>query len=154
MALAIAVAVLVAGGLYLVLQKGIVRLVFGLVLISHAVNLVLVAAGGTQHRAEPLLGGPGTSAEMADPLPQAFVLTAIVIFFGITIYLLTLAVAGPVDRVLEEAAGDEPSSGRELHDAAEGTDVAGRGDGDGRAARTDEGTGGTAGPRTGAEPPG
>ncbi len=106
MTLAIAVGVLVAGGTYLLLERGLIRPVLGLTLISHAVNLMLLAAGGSQRRREPLLGLGIDESQMADPLPQAFILTAIVIFFGITIYLLTLTVAGPVGRVLAEERGN------------------------------------------------
>lgn len=110
MTVAIAVGVLVAAGIYLLLERGVVRPVLGLTLISHAVNLVLVASGGIDRRREPLLGQGIDPGQMADPLPHAFVLTAIVIFFGITIYLLTLTVAGPVGRVLAEENGDDSGS--------------------------------------------
>ncbi len=87
------VALLVAGGTYLVLQRGLVRVTLGFVLLGHAANLVLLAAGGTGRREEPLLGTTD-AALAADPLPQAFALTAIVITFGITVYLLALASSG------------------------------------------------------------
>src|SRR5699024_10176768 len=69
------------------------RIILGFILLSHAINLILFAAGGTNRRAEPL-GGDLDPATVADPLPQAFVLTAIVIAFSITIVMLMLAVAG------------------------------------------------------------
>ncbi len=84
---AVIVGLLTAGGLYLVLQRGLVRLVLGLILLGHAATVLLVTAGGTRRRAVPI----GTSPEAADPLPQAFALTAIVITFGITAFLLALA---------------------------------------------------------------
>ncbi len=93
MTAAIAVGVLVAGGVYLILQRDLLRVVIGLVLLGHGVNILLVAAGGMARRGTPLIGqvDPDTAA---DPLPQAFVLTAIVITFAITVYLLALAGAG------------------------------------------------------------
>lgn len=93
MSAAVAVALLVAAGTYLVLQRGLVRVTFGFVLLGHAANLVLLAAGGMGRREAPLapFDDPGA---VADPLPQAFVLTAIVITFGITVYLLALAGSG------------------------------------------------------------
>lgn len=90
MSAAVAVALLVAAGTYLLLQKGLVRVTFGFVLLGHAANLVLLAAGGMSRREAPLMSVTDPAAA-ADPLPQAFVLTAIVITFGITIYLLALA---------------------------------------------------------------
>jgi multicomponent Na+:H+ antiporter subunit C len=88
---AIIVGLLAAGGTYLVLQRGIVRLALGFVLLGHAATTLLVAAGGVGRRGVPFIGASGTSA---DPLPQAFALTAIVISFGITAFLLTLAFRG------------------------------------------------------------
>lgn len=93
MILALAVGLLVAGALYLLLQRDALRVVLGFVLLGHGVNLLLFSAGGTGRRGEPLGQGPDP-AVTADPLPQAFVLTAIVIAFAITIYLLVLAVTG------------------------------------------------------------
>ncbi len=83
------VGVLVAGGVFLILCSGMIRVVFGFVLLTHAANVLLLAAGGTDRRRAPLIGA-GDPARMADPLPQAFVLTAIVITFGSTVYLLSM----------------------------------------------------------------
>jgi multicomponent Na+:H+ antiporter subunit C len=82
--------VLVAGGLYLVLQRSLVRVLVGFVLLAHAVSVVVLAAGGLGRRGPALDDGRSLDAA-ADPLPQAFVLTAIVITFGTTVYLLTVA---------------------------------------------------------------
>lgn len=96
MTLALTIGVLVAGGTYLVLQRSMVRIIFGMALLSHAANLLLLAAGVSAWRAEPL--ADRTSAvDAADPLPQAFVLTAIVITLAITVLMLTLAVIGHND---------------------------------------------------------
>ncbi|MFI7481385.1 sodium:proton antiporter [Kocuria sp. M1R5S2] len=96
MAIALTVGVLVAGGVFMMLRRGMVRVVIGFMLLSHAVNLVILAAGGADRRGEALGSGPDP-AVTADPLPQAFVLTAIVISFAVTIYLLVLAVTGDAD---------------------------------------------------------
>jgi multicomponent Na+:H+ antiporter subunit C len=90
---ALAVGVLVAGGVFLILRASLVRVTFGFVLLGHAANIALVAAGGLARRRPPL-AGRGDPARMADPLPQAFVLTAVVIMFGVTVYLLALLRAG------------------------------------------------------------
>lgn len=96
MALALTAGLLIAGAVYLFLQREMLRVILGFVLLSHGVNLILMAAGGTQGRTEPF-GTATDTSDLADPLPQAFVLTAIVIAFSITIYLLVLAVTGRGD---------------------------------------------------------
>ena len=96
MTIAIMIGVLTAGGAYLMMQRGMVRVVFGLSLISHAVNLTLLSAGVAAWRAEPLEGVNGLDVS-ADPLPQAFVLTAIVITLAVTIFMLAMAVLGHDD---------------------------------------------------------
>jgi len=93
MSAAVLVAVLVAGGVFLVLQRGLVRVTLGFILLGHAANVLLLSAGGMARRGAPLVGEVDAEAA-ADPLPQAFALTAIVITFGITVYLFGLAGAG------------------------------------------------------------
>lgn len=90
------VGVLVTGGVYLLLQRSLVRIVFGISLLSHAANFVLLASGVAAWRGEPLSDRTPV-AEAADPLPQAFVLTAIVITFAVTVVLLGFAVIGHND---------------------------------------------------------
>lgn len=98
LALAAVVGVLFAVGTYLLLQRTLTRVVLGLVVMGHGANLLLQLAGGSAGRA-PLIdeGDPTTIAGMdgstgfADPLPQALALTAIVISFGVTAYLLAMA---------------------------------------------------------------
>lgn len=116
MSAAVLVGVLVAGGLYLVLQRGLVRVTFGFVLLGHAVNVLLLAAGGLERRGAPLVADETdaeAAANLADPLPQAFVLTAIVITFGITVLLLTLARQSG-DAGLEPAGPDRGPTGGEV----------------------------------------
>lgn len=96
MTLALSAGILIAGAVYLLMQRGMLRIVLGFILLSHAVNLIIMAAGGTSRRSEPLGDSPDLET-VADPLPQAFVLTAIVIAFAITIYMLVLAVSGRSD---------------------------------------------------------
>ncbi|WP_409328597.1 sodium:proton antiporter [Trujillonella humicola] len=123
MTAALAVAVLAAGGTYLLFQRGLVRVVLGLVLLGHAANLLLVAAGGMGLREAPLVGEVDPAAA-ADPLPQAFALTAIVITFGITVYLLGMAGAGAdaePDRQDEPGADDVDAAEEAEPGAAPGT---------------------------------
>jgi len=95
MSLALSIGLLAAAGAFLVLQRGMIRIILGFVLLTHAVNLLIIAAGGVARRDAPFVGGD--PSQVADPLPQAFVLTAIVIAFAITVVLATLAVVGRRD---------------------------------------------------------
>lgn len=79
---------LCACGTYLVLGRQLSRIVIGIGLLGHGVNVVLVLSGGDG--GEPAFAG-GDAERFADPLPQALVLTAIVITFGVIAFLLALA---------------------------------------------------------------
>lgn len=93
--LPLTIGVLVAGGVYLMCQPSLVRIIFGITLLSHGANLILLAAGVSAWRGEPL--NDGDPAQAADPLPMAFVLTAIVITLAVTIVMLALARLGGDD---------------------------------------------------------
>lgn len=87
-ALAVTVAILYGTGTFLLLQRNLSRIVLGLAVLGHGANLLLLLAGGRSGRA-PLVGvGDGPAA---DPLPQALALTAIVITFGVSAFLLALS---------------------------------------------------------------
>jgi multicomponent Na+:H+ antiporter subunit C len=93
--LALLIGVLYTVGTYLLLQRTLTRVVIGLGLLSHGANLLLLQAGGPAG-AVPFIGGDGGGTAgvlggTADPLPQAMVLTAIVITFGVSAFLLALA---------------------------------------------------------------
>ncbi len=89
LALVVAVAGLVAVGVYLMLERSLTRVVIGIIVAGNGVNLLLLAAGGPA--GGPPIVGLTPDDEMADPLPQALVLTAIVITLGITAFLLAMA---------------------------------------------------------------
>lgn len=91
--LAIGIGVLTAAGTWLLLRARSFDIPLGLTLLSYAVNLFIFAMGRVAVGAPPLLrpGVPPTLAHYADPLPQALVLTAIVIGFAMTALLLGLA---------------------------------------------------------------
>lgn len=116
MTVALTVGVLVAGSVYLFLQREMFRVILGFILLSHAANLVLLAAGGTSQRDQPF-GSFTDLSSVADPLPQAFVLTAIVIAFSITIFMLVLAVTGGDDD--DTMDGAEGSDAEDLNEDAE-----------------------------------
>lgn len=105
MTIALTAGVLVTGAVYLFLQSEMLRVILGFVLLGHAANLVLMAAGGTSRRGEPF-GAPVDVSTVADPLPQAFVLTAIVIAFSITIFMLVLSATGTEDDDTTDGATD------------------------------------------------
>ncbi|HVM18825.1 MAG TPA: Na(+)/H(+) antiporter subunit C [Egibacteraceae bacterium] len=88
--LAVIIGVLYAAGTYLLLQRTLTRIVMGLALMGHGVNVLLLAAGG-RAGAAPLIEESRAVGSYADPLPQAMALTAIVITFGIMAFLLALA---------------------------------------------------------------
>ena len=96
MIIAAIVAILIGGGVYMVLQRGMVRIIVGITLLSHGVNLLILAAGIGTWRQDPLMDR-ATPDVAADPLPQAFVLTAIVISMASTAVMLTLAALGRDD---------------------------------------------------------
>lgn len=86
---------LVVGGLfscavYLLLQRSIVKLALGLSILSNAANLLILTAGGLNRRDPPLIGPHADAASVSDPLPQAMILTAIVISFGVLAFALAL----------------------------------------------------------------
>ena len=79
-------------GLYMVLSRHLVRVLLGLSLLTTAVNLVLFQAGRIRSTQPPLIpAGADRLSDSADPLPQALVLTAIVIGFALTVVLASLA---------------------------------------------------------------
>jgi multicomponent Na+:H+ antiporter subunit C len=90
--LAVTVGALYACGVYLLLRRSLVKLVLGLVLLGHAANLLIMAAAGVTEGRAPLVADGATALlpPYADPLPQALVLTAIVIGFGVQAFALVL----------------------------------------------------------------
>ena len=90
--LAIVSGSLVAGGIYLLLSQNLVRMLFGLVMLSNAVNLMIFAAGGLKHRKPALIesGQATLAASAANALPQALILTAIVIGFALLTFMFVL----------------------------------------------------------------
>ncbi|WP_051704557.1 Na(+)/H(+) antiporter subunit C [Glycomyces sp. NRRL B-16210] len=84
----IVIGVLIGAGVTLLLERTLTRVLIGVILIGNGVN-VLILNGGT-FGAAPIVG-ENTTEEMSDPLPQAMILTAIVITLGITAFLLALA---------------------------------------------------------------
>jgi multicomponent Na+:H+ antiporter subunit C len=109
--LALAIGVLVAAAAYLLLARDLPRALLGFVLLGTAANLSIFAAGRIGTMVPPLVdqGARVLAAEAANPLPQALVLTAIVIGFGLAAFTLVLI------RSAHDAFGT--ASADEMHDA-------------------------------------
>ncbi|MEU8332995.1 Na(+)/H(+) antiporter subunit C [Micromonospora sp. NPDC048839] len=86
--LVLAVAVLVGCGVILLLERTLTRILLGVILLGNGVNLLILLGG--RPGGAPIVG-TGADERMSDPLPQAMVLTAIVITFGFTAFLLAVA---------------------------------------------------------------
>ena len=91
--LALASGTLYAAGIYLMLRRRLAQLIIGLGLLSNGTNLLIFAVGGLTRAAPPVVaqGADQLLPPYADPVPQALVLTAIVIGFGLLAFLLVLA---------------------------------------------------------------
>jgi multicomponent K+:H+ antiporter subunit C len=89
--IAIAIGILTAVGIYLMLRLRSFPVILGLTFLSYAVNIFIFVSGRLAVDAAPIIG---TTEVYADPLPQALVLTAIVISFGMTAVLMILAISG------------------------------------------------------------
>ena len=111
--IASAVGVLTAAGVYLVLRGQSFPVIIGLAFLSYAVNLFLFSMGRLTINHPPIIdpNAPG----YADPLPQALVLTAIVISFGMTALSVVLALRG----FLETGSDDVRAASLDVADTAE-----------------------------------
>ena len=89
---AVVVGIMVAASVYLILDRNLVRFIFGLVLASNAINLLIFTAGRLESRRPPLLPAKVTEAQtlFANALPQALILTAIVIGFALLSFVFIL----------------------------------------------------------------
>ena len=102
--MAIVIGALYAVAVYLMLRRNIVKLIFGLMILGHASNLLIFPVGGLV-RGKPPLVPPGATAPppgVADPVPEALVLTAIVIGFALTAFAAVL-----VKRVYQVTGTDD-----------------------------------------------
>ena len=101
--LAFLIGLLFAAGLYCLLRRSVFKLVIGLILLSQGANLLVFTAGGLLAGRPPLVpeGAVFPEAPFADPLPQALILTAIVIGFGLVAFFVSLVYRA------YEAVGDD-----------------------------------------------
>jgi multicomponent Na+:H+ antiporter subunit C len=105
--LAVVIGLLYAAGLYLVMRRSMVKLILGLALLAHAANLLIFTVGGLSRGGTPIVppGRAGLAAPFPDPVPQALVLTAIVIGFAVQAFALVL-----VKRAHRETGTDDLDS--------------------------------------------
>jgi len=112
--LAIVIGLLFSIAVYLLLRRSIVKLVLGIIFLSYGTNLLLFVTGGLQSGKPAFVPADGIVqiSEVSDPLPQALILTALVIGFGVAAFALVLIYrfykeTGTVD--MDELAGGDPS---------------------------------------------
>jgi len=106
---ALVIGALTASGVYLLLRARTFPVIMGLTLLSYGVNLFLFATGRLATGQQPVIG---TASNYSDPLPQALVLTAIVIGFAMTAFLVVLALRNLADNENDHVDGqrEKPSS--------------------------------------------
>jgi multicomponent Na+:H+ antiporter subunit C len=88
--LAVVVGVLYAVGVYMLLRRSLLKFIIGIIFLSNATNLLVFLAAGIVPGNPPFTGEELVARELPDPLPQALVLTAVVIGLGIITYTLAL----------------------------------------------------------------
>jgi multicomponent Na+:H+ antiporter subunit C len=122
---AVLVAVLFGAGLYLCLSRRLLRVLFGFLLVSNAANLVLIGVSGDPTgKTSAVVGADGGAGRAVDPLPQALILTAIVIGFAVAAYLSVLLYRIYCDRraatmpslYAEQAAAGTPAAREEAEE--------------------------------------
>jgi multicomponent K+:H+ antiporter subunit C len=108
--LALGIGALTASGVWLILRPRTFQLIVGLSLISYAVNLFIYAMGRLRVDAAPIVpkGAAAAAGDYSDPLPQALVLTAIVISFAMTALLLVVLLAARGLTGTDHVDGEEP----------------------------------------------
>jgi multicomponent Na+:H+ antiporter subunit C len=130
--LIVAVGVLFGTGVYLLMERSLTRVLLGFLLVGNGVNLLILHMGGPAGKA-PIIAEEVAGADMNDPLPQALILTAIVITFGVTAFVLAviyrswrlaqgdLVMADIDDRLVAGGAGSPEEADEEV--AAEPADT-------------------------------
>lgn len=103
-ALAVVIGALYAGGFFMMLRRSMVKLIAGLILLGYASNLLIFTVSRLTRASPPLIeeGARGMQEPFADPVPQALILTAIVIGFGLQAFALVL-----VKRAYQAVANDD-----------------------------------------------
>ena len=113
--IAAAIGMLTAGGVYLILRRRSFPVIIGLSLLSYAVNLFLFVSGRIAPGLPPIIAK--TAVGYTDPLPQALVLTAIVISFGMTAVIVMMALAAYLRGGVQYVRPEERRAGKECERA-------------------------------------
>jgi multicomponent Na+:H+ antiporter subunit C len=102
--LAILIGCLYAAGFYMMLRRSIIKLIIGLILLSNAANLLIFTISGITRGSPPLIqeGQINITGDFADPVPQALILTAIVIGFGVQAFAIVL-----IKKVFQKTGTDD-----------------------------------------------
>lgn len=102
--IALTTGILFASGLFMVLRRSLIKILVGLLLLGYAVNLLLFDSARLIPAKPPLVpvGSLAVVGEIADPVPQALILTAIVISFGVTSFAIVL-----IRQVYQEVGSDD-----------------------------------------------
>lgn len=111
----VVVGALCTAGVYLMMERHLLRILFGIILLSNAINLALFITGKLTFAKPPFIGGnEGPVSQVANSVPQALVLTAVVIGFGLLIFALILTYrvykeTGTVDmdKLLKKQVGND-----------------------------------------------
>jgi multicomponent Na+:H+ antiporter subunit C len=127
LALLLPIGVLFGCGVYLLMERSLTRVLLGFLLLGNGVNLLLLHMGGEPGDA-PLISPGLTFAEMSDPLPQALILTAIVITLAVTAFMLAMIYRSwrlsRVDLVADDVADRMVARGVPGHEEDQGVDEA------------------------------
>lgn len=123
--LLVVMAALFAIGIYLLLERSLTRVLLGLILLANGANILLLSVGGRAGKA-PLFDAGIPAEDYADPLPQALILTAIVISFAVTAFMLGIIyrswILGRQDAVQDDIE-DRRVAGQSSFDAEDDADV-------------------------------
>lgn len=109
--MSIAIGFLFTAAVYLMLSKSLIRIIVGTGLLSHGAHLLILTMGGLKGDAPPVVAEGVSIADYIDPLPQALILTAIVISFAVTSFFLVLAY-----RAYQELGTDDMNLMRGIED--------------------------------------
>jgi len=109
--MSVAIGFLFMAAVYLILSKSLIRIIIGTGLLSHGAHLLLLTMGGLGGIAPPVVADGVEITDYADPLPQALILTAIVISFAVTSFFLVLAY-----RAYQELGTDDMNLMRGIED--------------------------------------
>lgn len=109
--MSVAIGFLFMAAVYLILSKSLIRIIIGTGLLSHAAHLLILTMGGLDGTAPPVVADGVQVTDYVDPLPQALILTAIVISFAVTSFFLVLAY-----RAYQELGTDDMNLMRGIED--------------------------------------